>query len=86
VSEQGKDLRYQLVGWLLFVLCAALFIASSWRNGDTLALIGSFVFLLACVAFLVPLLGAALGARLRAGGPSRSTADQAAEAERERDQ
>ena len=44
-----------LVGWLLFVLCAIFFIASSLKNHDSLALIGSVVFLVSCIVFIVPL-------------------------------
>lgn len=85
-SEESSYFRYQLTGWILFVLCALLFIASSWRNGDTLALLGSFVFLLACVVFLVPLVGAAVRTRGRAGQASGSAPDQVAESDSERDQ
>ncbi|MCI4662235.1 MAG: hypothetical protein MRY63_10515 [Neomegalonema sp.] len=41
-------------GWWLFVACAALFIAASWRSGDALALAGSILFMLGNVAFLAP--------------------------------
>ena len=47
--------KYHVAGWLLFILCAVLFIASSVKSGDTLALIGSVIFLIACIVFLVPL-------------------------------
>lgn len=52
----SRDERYQLAGWLLFIVCALLYILSSLRNADWLALTGSVVFLLACVVFVVPLL------------------------------
>jgi len=62
ISKMGKmkkqvkrELKYELVGWISFVICAILFMASSLRNHDTLALIGSVVFLIACVFFLIPL-------------------------------
>lgn len=48
--------RFQLVGWLLFVVCAVLFIRSAMRSGDALYLAGSVVFLVACIAFILPLL------------------------------
>ncbi len=85
-SEEAGSFRYQLAGWILFVVCAFLFIASSWRNGDTLALLGSLIFLLGCVVFLVPLVGAAIRTRGRAGQASASAPDQVAEPESERDQ
>ncbi len=51
-----SDLGYQLAGWTLFVLCAACFIVSSVQHGDLLALVGSAIFLVACIVFLVPLI------------------------------
>jgi hypothetical protein len=47
--------HWVLTGWWLFVACAVFFIASAWRAGDPLALIGSLCFMAANVAFLVPL-------------------------------
>ena len=45
---------WALTGWWLFVVCAAFFIAASWRAGDALALLGSVFFMAANVAFLIP--------------------------------
>jgi hypothetical protein len=45
-----------MAGWALFVVSALAFLASSIRSGDGLAVVGSFFFLVACIAFLVPLL------------------------------
>ncbi len=50
-----REVKYQLAGWILFILCALFFIASSLKNRDTLALIGSLVFLVACLFFIFPL-------------------------------
>jgi Na+/melibiose symporter-like transporter len=55
-GKRGRERCWQLLGWLLFVLCALLFIAASIRSGDGLALAASLVFLLACVCFIVPLI------------------------------
>jgi len=49
-----KDINYQIDGWILFVVCAILFIASSLKNHDTLTFIGSVFFLIACIIFLIP--------------------------------
>jgi len=46
---------YQLWGWILFMVCAAFFIAASIKNHDALTLAGSIIFLIACVVFLIPL-------------------------------
>jgi FtsH-binding integral membrane protein len=48
--------HYEILGWALFVISAVAFLASSIRSGDGLAIAGSFFFLVACIAFLVPLL------------------------------
>jgi hypothetical protein len=46
--------KLQIFGWVLFILSACGFIASSLRSGDVLGLIGGVLFLLACVVFLIP--------------------------------
>jgi len=50
-----QEIKYHLVGWILFIICAIFFIVSSLKNHDTLAFIGSIIFLIACVFFLIPL-------------------------------
>ncbi len=55
-NHEGQDLKYQLFGWILFIVCAIFFIASSLKNGDTLTFIGSLIFLIACIVFLIPLI------------------------------
>lgn len=59
MSDNGprKGMRYELCGWLLFVISALFFIASSIRNGDMIGLLGGVFFLLACVAFLASYTG-----------------------------
>jgi hypothetical protein len=52
-EQQNKQ---HLVGWILFVLCAVFFIASSIKNRDVLTLIGSIFFLVSCVFFIIPLI------------------------------
>ncbi|MGD8243111.1 MAG: hypothetical protein PVF55_09855 [Desulfobacterales bacterium] len=49
-----KD-RFALAGWLLFILCAAFYLASSLKNQDPLATIGSVLFIVACLVFMVTL-------------------------------
>ncbi|MDA3948470.1 MAG: hypothetical protein PF508_04505 [Spirochaeta sp.] len=48
----------QLIGWLLFLACAVLFLVSAVRVGDRLLVAGSLVFLIACLVFIIPLLPA----------------------------
>lgn len=52
--KQEKD--YNLLGWVLFIICAFLFIVSSFKNGDIVMLAGSIIFLAACVIFIIPLI------------------------------
>jgi hypothetical protein len=47
--------KFQLVGWILFVVSATFFIGSSFRNGDVLGFVGSLFFLVACLVFLIPM-------------------------------
>ncbi len=63
MSDNGirKDKKHDLWGWLLFVLSALFFIASSIRNGDVIGLLGGVFFLLACVAFLASYMGVRKG-------------------------
>jgi hypothetical protein len=55
VDSHQRERKYTLWGWILFVVCAGFFIASALKNGDMLYLIGSIVFLLACIVFIIPL-------------------------------
>ncbi len=48
--------RLDFWGWILFLVCALLFGAAGWRDGDVLITLGSALFLVACVLFLVPYL------------------------------
>ncbi len=54
-KQIGQEIKYQLAGWILFILCAIFFIASSLKNRDTLTFIGAVIFLIACIIFLIPL-------------------------------
>ena len=61
-NQIGQEIKYQLAGWILFVICAILFGASSMKNHDILTFIGSVIFLIACIVFLIPLLMSNKGA------------------------
>ena len=73
VSEESprNEKKHDLLGWMLFVVSAAFFMASSIRAGDVVGLLGGVFFLLACVAFLVPYFGPRKGSRggVRRGDP-----------------
>jgi len=45
--------RRELWGWILFLLCAVVFVAVGVRDGDPLMVTGSVAFLAACVLFLL---------------------------------
>lgn len=58
-----RELGLQLAGWLLFLACALVYLLAGIRSGDMLIIIGSLLFLVACLLFLWPLL-----VRLRMAG------------------
>jgi len=55
-SQKEQESKLQFMGWIVFVLCALFYIASSLKNRDTLTLIGSVLFLIACIVFIIPLI------------------------------
>ncbi|MDP6704858.1 MAG: hypothetical protein QF893_00825 [Alphaproteobacteria bacterium] len=48
--------KFNIWGWLLFLVSAGFFIGASLRNGDLLSLLGGLFFFAACILFLVPVL------------------------------
>ncbi len=54
-NGMSRERKFNLWGWLLFIVCAIFFIASAAVNGDMLYLVGSIVLLLACLIFIFPL-------------------------------
>ena len=46
--------RLQTAGWLLFLVCAPLFLVSGLRGGDPWTVAGSITFGLGVVLFLIP--------------------------------
>nr|WP_319576717.1 hypothetical protein [uncultured Desulfobacter sp.] len=55
-NRQWIEWICQIVGWVLFVLCALFFLGSGLKNKDMLTIIGSLLFLIACFVFIYPLL------------------------------
>tara|TARA_Y100000590_G_C15532466_1_gene943729 strand:- start:562 stop:735 length:174 start_codon:yes stop_codon:yes gene_type:complete len=43
----------ELIGWLLFLLCAVLFLISGLRNNDVWTIIASVLFGIGVILFLV---------------------------------
>ena len=56
MNHQVKDALFHLVGWVLFLVCAFLFLYVAIRDGDLVLALASLVFLAGCIAFLIPLL------------------------------
>jgi predicted membrane channel-forming protein YqfA (hemolysin III family) len=54
-NQTGQEIRYHMAGWILFIICAGFFLAASLKNHDTLTAIGSIIFFIACIVFLIPL-------------------------------
>ncbi len=54
-NQIGQEIKYQLAGWILFIICAIFFVASGLKNHDILTCIGGVIFLIACIVFLIPL-------------------------------
>ena len=68
--DERREHLYHFWGWILFVVCAFFFIATTALAGDVLGVIASLLFLLACVIFLIPLI-----AKLRAGKRKNARGD-----------
>lgn len=56
MPARKRENRYHFAGWVLFLLCAALFLLSAVRDGNVIIAFASLVFLFGCVLFLIPLL------------------------------
>ena len=54
-EDKNREKKLNLWGWILFVVCAGFFIASAVESGSTLGIIGSIIFLVACLVFIAPL-------------------------------
>jgi len=46
--------RLDFWGWVLFLACAAVFVGVGVRDDDAAMIVGSLLFVMACVLFLVP--------------------------------
>ena len=54
-DDRSQGRKFHLSGWILFLVCAGFFIASNIEVKNPLGLVGSIIFLVACVAFIIPL-------------------------------
>ena len=55
MQDEKKELKFQLWGWILFIVCAFIFIASSIHMGDVLMRVGSLFFLVDWKSIAKPL-------------------------------
>lgn len=55
-KKDDLEIKIQLIGWFLFIICALLFMVASLKNQDVLTFAGSLIFLVACIIFLIPLI------------------------------
>jgi hypothetical protein len=53
--NQETERKFNLYGWILFVVCSFFFIADSVIAGSIIGIIGSVIFLIACGVFIIPL-------------------------------
>ncbi len=60
-NNPQKNRKFDLWGWVLFVISALFFMASSIRAGDVVGLLGGVFFLLACAVFLASYAGVRKG-------------------------
>ncbi len=49
-----KVWAFNFTGWVLFTLSALAFLWGTARAGDTIGIVASLLFLVACIVFLVP--------------------------------
>jgi len=54
MRQKERESRFHLMGWALFLLCSFFFIADGVTAGDPLGIVGSVLFFLACIIFLIP--------------------------------
>jgi hypothetical protein len=45
---------FNFTGWVLFTLSALGFTWVTWKAGDPVGLLASLAFLVACIAFIIP--------------------------------
>lgn len=51
-----NNIRYELAGWSLFVVCSLLYLMSSIKTKDFYTFAGSVLFFIACILFIIPLI------------------------------
>ena len=55
-ESRRSEAVFHIAGWVLFILCAVLFLFTALRDGDGVLALASLIFLAACILFLIPLM------------------------------
>ena len=55
-NNKKNSFNFEFWGWIIFIICSGFFIAASIKHRDTLSLIASIIFLIACLVFITPLI------------------------------
>ncbi len=55
IDQRNRERKFQLSGWILFLVCAGFFIASAIKADDIFVLAGSIIFMGGCVVFIIPM-------------------------------
>ena len=55
IDTRNRERKFQLSGWILFLLCSGFFIGSAIKANDILVLAGSIIFLGGCIVFIIPM-------------------------------
>jgi hypothetical protein len=51
---ESRQRRYDIAGWALFGIGCLAFLSAGIRNGDIFTILGSLLFLVGVIAFLIP--------------------------------
>ncbi|MEE9428877.1 MAG: hypothetical protein V3V25_12090 [Paracoccaceae bacterium] len=51
-----KDETYQIIGLVGFILAGLIFIAVGLRSGDFLTVLGSIIWTVSCVIWMIPII------------------------------
>ena len=51
-----REKKFELWGWVLFLVSAVFYIVGGIRNGDVVGVLGAVFFFVACIVFLIPFL------------------------------
>ena len=50
-----REKHYQMIGLVGFLVAGVIFIATGVRHGDTLTILGSAVWMISCLIWMIPL-------------------------------